>query len=112
MKLSRAAAKSPLIRANTPPALFAAASIVAQWDRVATDGQTQSWGGTIVLHYPAVGLRAILLIVAVMGTVTAWPMLVDLTRRTAEGIPRSFESKVRAGWPATTWKNVATHFVI
>ena len=61
-------------------------AILAQWDRVATDGIGTSWGSTIILHYPSVGLRAILLLVAILGTVTAWEMLVDLRRRTAEGV--------------------------
>lgn len=57
-----------------------------QWDRLSTDGQSFGWGGTIVLSHSAVAFRAILLIVAVMGTATAWRMLVELNRRTAEGI--------------------------
>ncbi len=61
-------------------------AILAQWDRVTTDGIGLSWGDTIVLHHSAVGLRGILLVVAILGTVTAWTMLVDLRRRAAEGI--------------------------
>ena len=66
--------------------LAAGLAIVAQWDRVSTDGPTISWGGTIVLSSAAVGFRAVLLIVAVLGMATAWRMLVELDRRAAEGI--------------------------
>ena len=61
-------------------------AIWGQWVRVAADGLSFSWGGTIVLSYSAIGFRAILLIVAILGTATAWQMLVDLNRRTAEGL--------------------------
>ena len=64
----------------------AAVGIVGQWHRIDIDGLSQSWGGTIILHYPAVGMRAILLVVAVLGTAIAWPMMVELGRRTAEGV--------------------------
>ena len=66
--------------------LAVAVAIVAQWHRVSTDGPSQSWGGTMILHHPSVALRGILLVVAVLGILTAWPMMLDLGRRTAEGV--------------------------
>ena len=65
--------------------LAAGTAIFGQWDRVSTDGAGISWGGTIILTNGVVGFRSSLLIVAILGTATAWPMLVDLGRRTAEG---------------------------
>ena len=66
--------------------LAVAVSIYGQWHRVDADGIGISWGGTIILTHASIGLRAVLLIVAILGTATAWRMLVDLNRRTAEGI--------------------------
>ena len=34
--------------------LAVAVAIVAQWHRVSTDGPSQSWGGTMILHHPSV----------------------------------------------------------
>ncbi|MDE0168259.1 MAG: NADH-quinone oxidoreductase subunit N [bacterium] len=67
---------------------FAAVGVAigGQWHRVGTDGVGISFGGTLFLHNLSVSARIMLLVVAVLGTVTAWEMLVGLGRRMAEGI--------------------------
>ena len=66
--------------------LAVALAIGAQWHRIGIDGVGTSFGGTLFLHHLAVSARTILLIVAVLGTATAWEMLVGLGRRMAEGL--------------------------
>ncbi|MCY3652604.1 MAG: NADH-quinone oxidoreductase subunit N [bacterium] len=66
--------------------ILAALAIVLQWRRVDAEGAGFSFEGTIFLDYSSVGVRAILLVVAVLGTATAWEMLVGLGSRFAEGV--------------------------
>ena len=65
--------------------------LLEQWERadiVRQDPQMNgiSWGGAMILNHQTVGFKAILLIVTVLGAATAWQMLVDLGRRTADGV--------------------------
>ena len=66
--------------------LSVAVAIGGQWHRVATDGVGTSFGGALFLHNLSVSARIVLLVVAVLGTATAWEMLVGLGRRMAEGV--------------------------
>ena len=66
--------------------LAVALGIAGQWRRIGIEGVGTSFGGTLLLHDLSVVARAILLVVAVLGTVTAWEMLVGLGRRMAEGM--------------------------
>ena len=66
--------------------LAVAVVIGAQWHRIGIDGAGTSFGGTLFLHNLSVTARSILLVVAVLGTATAWDMLVGLGRRMAEGL--------------------------
>ena len=66
--------------------LAVAVAIGGQWYRVEVDGAGLSFGGTLFLHHLSVSARAILLLVAVLGTAIAWEMLVGLGRRMAEGL--------------------------
>lgn len=63
-----------------------AVAVGAQWHRIGIDGVGTSFGGTLFLHHLSVSARTILLVVAVLGTATAWDMLVGLGRRLAEGL--------------------------
>ena len=63
-----------------------AAAIGAQWHRIGIDGVGTSFGGTLFLHNLSVAARSILLVVAVLGVITAWEMLAGLGRRMAEGL--------------------------
>ena len=66
--------------------LLTGLAIVFQWRQVDAEGARFSFEGTIFLDYSSVGVRAILLVVAVLGTATAWEMLVGLRGRFAEGV--------------------------
>ena len=79
---------SPRIHAWIAAATYlaVAAAIGGQWHRLMTDGAGLSFGGTLFLNHLSVTARAILLIVAVLGTATAWEMLTKLGRRIAEGV--------------------------
>ena len=66
--------------------LAVAVAIGGQWYRIEVDGAGLSFGGTLFLHHLSVSARAVLWVVAVLGTVTAWEMLVGLGRRMAEGV--------------------------
>ena len=66
--------------------LAVAVAIGGQWYRLEVDGAGLSFGGTLFLHHLSVHARVVLLVVAVLGTLTAWEMLVGLGRRMAEGL--------------------------
>ncbi len=66
--------------------LAAGASIVLQWQRLGAGGGGLSFGGALVLDPWAAAVRAVLLVVAVLGTLCAWEMLAGLGRRMAEGV--------------------------
>ena len=66
--------------------LAVAVAIGGQWRRIGIDGEGISFGGTLSLHELSVSARVVLLVVAVLGTATAWEMLAGLGRRMAEGI--------------------------
>jgi NADH-quinone oxidoreductase subunit N len=67
---------------------FATAAVLLfeQWERVVPGSASLSWNGSIISSYASIGFKAALLVVAVLGMVTAWRMVVDLGRRTAEGV--------------------------
>ncbi len=63
-----------------------AAAVVLQWREIDSVGESAPFGGAISFGYLPIAFRAILMVVAILGTMAAWELLAGLGRRAAEGI--------------------------